>query len=96
MKRMIRSAEDFSKWIHSTEWTTLPDTNRIEKRVYGKRQMNYAELLKMRVIPEMKVCRACKVELPSDAFNKAPSDKDGLQSMCRECVRKYDAMRKMS
>lgn len=33
----------------------------------------------------MKKCRECKLEKPLTEFNKKVSNKDGLQSECREC-----------
>jgi len=36
----------------------------------------------------MKVCRVCKVELPTENFGVDMCKKDGLRSYCRECDRK--------
>ena len=33
----------------------------------------------------MKICRKCKIELPSDSFHKSKSNKDKLQSYCKSC-----------
>lgn len=35
----------------------------------------------------MKKCKKCNLEKPKDEFYKHPSNKDGLQSWCKECVR---------
>jgi 5-methylcytosine-specific restriction endonuclease McrA len=37
----------------------------------------------------MKVCSMCRQELPSEAFAKDSSRKDGLQRNCKPCVREY-------
>ena len=34
---------------------------------------------------ETKLCKKCGRELPTTDFNKCASNKDGLQSYCREC-----------
>jgi hypothetical protein len=77
------------------EWVVRSETIYNPKAPsYTKRQLSREELLKLRIIPETKVCRACKMELPSDAFNKAPSNKDGLQTICRECAKKQNLLRR--
>lgn len=91
------SVKAFWAMMMEKEWVVRPETIYNPKTPsYTKRQLSREELLKLRIIPETKVCRACKMELPSDAFNKAPSNKDGLQSMCRECTKKYEAMRRLN
>lgn len=40
-----------------------------------------------------KVCIKCHLLLPTSAFAKNAARKDGLQNMCKECRRKYDAER---
>lgn len=37
----------------------------------------------------MKICGACKVEKPLEAFNKNKGKKDGHASVCRECQKVY-------
>ena len=37
----------------------------------------------------MKVCNACGIEKPLDAFNKNKRRKDGLSGKCRECESAY-------
>ncbi len=38
---------------------------------------------------ETKICKTCKRELFLDDFNKCSDSKDGKQSSCRECNKKY-------
>ena len=43
----------------------------------------------------MKTCCECKRKLSYDLFNKSSSNKDGLQTWCRECQKKkYDVYRR--
>lgn len=37
----------------------------------------------------MKRCPRCNINLPHSAFNKCAGQKDGLQSYCRDCNKKY-------
>ena len=37
----------------------------------------------------MKLCRTCNTEKPFEAFSSRSSNKDGLQSKCKECHRAY-------
>lgn len=39
--------------------------------------------------PEKKVCKHCLKELPVSRFGPHANSKDGLQSWCRQCQRKY-------
>jgi hypothetical protein len=94
-KGTMESVEAFWAMVHKKEWAVRPDTiYRPKEPSYGKRQLSREELLKLRICPETKVCRECKMELPSDAFNKAPSNKDGLQTICRECAKKQNLLRR--
>lgn len=38
----------------------------------------------------MKICPKCKIEKFLDCFNKNKSTKDGLQTYCRDCSRRFD------
>ena len=43
----------------------------------------------------MKTCCACKKTLDFDSFNKSSSNKDGVQTWCRDCQKqKYSEYRK--
>jgi hypothetical protein len=99
MSRQSKGTEESVKafWamMMEKEWVVRPETIYNPKTPsYTKRQLSREELLKLRIIPETKVCRECKMELPSDAFNKAPSNKDGLQTICRECAKKQNLLRR--
>jgi hypothetical protein len=38
----------------------------------------------------MKTCNKCKVEKQVTEFSKHPQNKDGLQTMCKQCVLEYN------
>lgn len=42
---------------------------------------------------ETKICKRCGRELPTSEYNKHSTNKDGLQSWCRECQSEYGHMR---
>lgn len=83
--RRLESVEKFITWMREVDYIARPDT---VNKDYTKPKVNAAELLKMRTLPETKVCRVCKEEKPASEFNVAPTNTDGLQGICRECTRK--------
>ena len=44
---------------------------------------------KKRIIPETKVCRTCKLELPAAKFGRNNRNRDGLHSYCKSCYSAY-------
>lgn len=74
------ASETLWAWIMEVDWITRPD---IIYPTYVKKDKE----LPKRDIPEYKVCRLCKMERPADAFAKAPTNKDGLQSLCKDCAK---------
>ena len=40
-------------------------------------------------IPGCKICAGCKLDLPVEDFTKCEHSADGLQRMCRNCMKLY-------
>lgn len=92
----LESVEKFITWMREVDYIARPES---VTKGYTKPKANAAELLKMRTLPETKVCRICGELKSASEFNVAPSNTDGLQSLCRECARErrrkyYQAKRK--
>lgn len=74
----------------------LVEFNRQKRGQFGRmatcrscmREVNAAWRTRVRgsaIVPEQKICAACRVSKPSSSFSRAPSTKDGLHSYCHSC-----------
>ena len=63
-------------------------------RLIKREECNDLKKLKLNeingILPHQKVCCTCHLTLDKSKFNKQKSRKDGLQTSCKECRKKYD------